>query len=508
MNTTYDILEIKDAPALDLCCDDLTKAFKFRTVKITDSSLTNINENSFVSTSQFTKEFVLMDVRFANGLDDGRDLFNLVKKFDNLEGVYVISSNLKELPQNAFITNGPFGNRLQIVRICNSLISKLHDLTFAHLKDLIFIDLGDNKINQITANTFTMVNANSEVTLRISLSGNRLTTESIEQGAFSDIKRAVDVYLNDNKIDTLQESIWYRLINSEKNILVHLKNNPLVCDCRHHWLSIHKQETDLHFKDANCEGTGQPILLKNFALCEKAPILDPFGDVYKKCCRQIQYKSKPVGSHETVLITEADHHGHDVHHSDRIVETVFQSKTHHHDDLKQVQEVKHVVSSAGVKHADVIRTRVDHHEPLVARHIDVRQHVELPVVQHRDVPVVKHVDVPAIKHVDIPVTKHIDVPAIKHVDTVSTKHLDTVRHVDEVPSVRTEVVTNRRLVAPLPPNVHRLLSPAVLVKKPLKYRRLVATTSNQIRHPTHHVVYAESSVPHVQIVKVNGDHLS
>lgn len=473
---------------MNLCCEDLTKEFKFRTIKITDSTLTNINENSFASTAQFTKEFVLMDVVFANGLDDGRDLFKLVKTFDNLEGIYIISSNLKELPQNAFITNGQFGNRLQIVRICNSLISKLYDLTFAHL-NLLFIDLGDNKINQITANTFTMINANSEVTLKISLSGNRLTTDSIEEGAFSDVKRSVDVYLNDNKIDTLKESIWYRLINSEKNILVHLKNNPLVCDCRHHWLSIHKQETDLHFKDANCEGTGQPILLKNFALCEKAPLLDPFGDVYKKCCRQIQYKSKPAGgAHETVLIAEADHH--DVHHSDRIVETTFQSKTHHHDDLKQVQVTK--------------TQRVEHHEPTVVRHTDIKQHVEVPVVRHSEVPVVKHVDVPAIKHVDIPVTKHIDVPATRHVVTVSTKHLDTVRHVDEVPAVRTEVVSNQRLVA-LPQNVHRLLSPAVLVKKPLKYRRLVATTTNQIRHPTHHVVYGESSVPHVQIVKVNGE---
>ena len=123
-------------------------------------------------------------------------------------------------------------------------------------------------------------------------------------------------------------------------------------------------------------------------------------------------------------------------------------------------------------------------------------------MRHSEVPVVKHVDVPAVKHVDIPVTKHIDVPATKHVDTVSTKHLDTVRHVDEVPIVRNEVVSNR-LVA-LPQNVHRLLSPAVLVKKPLKYRRLVATTSNQASHPTHHVVYGESSVPHVQIVRVDG----
>lgn len=451
--------------ALNLCCDDLTKGFKFRTIKISDSSLTNVNENSFESTSQFTKEFVLMDVVFTNNLDDGRDLFSLVKKFDNLEGIYIISTNLREIPQNALITNGKFGNNLQIVRICNSLISKLHDLTFAHLTNLLWIDLGDNKIDQVSANTFTMINANSEITLRISLSGNRLTTASIEEGAFSDIKRSVDLYLNDNKIDTLKETVWYRLINSEKNLLIHLKNNGLICDCRHHWLSVHKQETELHFKDANCEN-GQEILSKNFALCEKAPILDPFGDVYHKCCRQIQYKNKPpVGAHETVLITETNH-GHNVHHSDRIVEKVISSKTHHHDDLKQIKE----------------------------EHVQVKQHVDLDGGE-KHVDLRQHIDVPIVKHTDVPVVKHVDVPAVKHVETLSTKHLDTVKHIDtdHHEPVRKEVVSQRIVALPL--NSHRFISPAVLVKKPLKYRRLVSTT-NQIRHPVHHVVYGESSVPH------------
>lgn len=433
--------------------DDLTKGFKFRTIKITDSSITNINENSFESTAPFTKEFVLMDIAFENGLDDGKQLFNTIKKFENLEGIYIITSNLKEVPQNAFIANGKFGENLQIIRICNSLISRLYDLTFANLSNLLWIDLGDNRIDQISANTFTMVNSNSEVTLRISLRHNRLTSDSIEAGAFADVKRAIDIYLTDNKISTLKESVWFKLLNSEKNILVHLKNNPLQCDCSLHWIKKFKSETELHFKDANCEN-GQSIFSKNFAVCEKAPLLDPFGDVYKKCCHQIQYKNKP-GLHETILITEIDHHGgneRDHYDSERIVEKSTISKTQHHD-LVQEQDKQS-------------KTQV------------TNQRIVLP--HHHD----------------------------------SVKQINEDHH--EIGHLKTEVLApTQRLVLPQAlPHPHSqkiLLSPAVLVKKPLKYRRLV-TTSNQVhhadqlRHPIHHTMYAESSVPHVQVVKLNGDH--
>ena len=520
-----------------------------------------------------------MDIVFSNNLDDGINLFNLVKKFDNLEGVYIISSNLRELPSNAFITaNSQFGNQLQIVRICNSLISKLYDLTFAHLTNLQWIDLGDNRIDQITANTFTMVNANGEVALRISLSGNRLTTQSIEEGAFSDVKRSVDIYLNDNKIDTLKESVWYRLINSEKNILVHLKNNRLVCDCRHHWIGVHKAETELHFKDANCE-SGQSVLSKNFALCEKAPLLDPFGDVYKKCCRQIQYKNKPPVD-ETVLITETDHHSNRV---DRLIEKTSVSKTHQ-DDYRQIKEevqikqqfadikqhvdipvvkhvdlpvVKHIDTvkhiDSGVKQAPILSrvehvetsikqapivTRVEHletavkHTPIVTRveHLETGvkhapvvtrvEHLETGVKHAPIVTRVEHLEtgikqapvVTRVEHLETGV-KHA--PVVSRVERVeTTKHVDaehlheTSHHVEHhhEPEIRTELVTNQRLVA-LPPKLHRLLSPAVLVKKPLKYRRLVASasSSNQVRHPVHHMMYAESSVPHTSIVRANGD---
>jgi len=342
------------------------------------------------------------------------------------------------------------------------------------------------------------------------------------------------------------------VMNSEKNILVHLKNNPLICDCRHHWIGIHKAETELHFKDANCEANGQSILLKNFALCEKQPLLDPFGDVYKKCCRQIQYKNKPpAGSHETVLITETDHHSN--HHSDRLIEKTSVSKTHH-NDLKQIKEevqVKHVdvpVLSRIVEHVDTsvkrapVISRVEHidttvkHQPVVSRvveHIDTSsikhspvisrtEHVDT-IVKHQPVisRVVEHVDTSVkhtpiltrVDHVDTTVKQPVISRVVEHVDTGSVKHAhvdkhlhsSAVEHHHEQPEISTQILTNQRLVT-LPQKLHRLLSPAVLVKKPLKYRRLVSTQPDQpIRYPVHHVMVAESSVPHVSLVKLNGD---
>lgn len=502
LNTTFDILLIKDAQNLNLCCDDLTKGFKFRTIKITDSNLANIDENSFESTSNFTKEFVLMDISFSSNLEDGDRLFNLIKKFENLEGIYIISSNLKELPQNAFITlNSAFGHNLQIVRICNSLISKLYDLTFAHLIYLQWIDLSDNRINRVSANTFTMIDANSEINLRISLSGNRLTTQSIEEGAFSDVKRSIDIYLNDNRIDTLKKTVWYRFLNGEKSVSVHLKNNPLICDCRHHWIHQHRLETEQHFKDAQCQ-TKKSIFLTSFSICEKQPLIDPFGDVYKKCCRQIQYKNKINNrNHETVLISEN-------HSSDRLVEKTI-SKTHH-DDLKQIKEDVQIK-----QHIDVpVIERTAIKQERVIEHVAVKQ---TPVIEHtaiKKAPISTRIDHLHVKPVrtrvdyidrsvkSIPVLGQIEfketVPITKNTELL-TKN-DDVNH-----EIRTDILTNQRLHQ-LPPKLHRLISPAVLVKKPLKYHRLVSTqTSNQIRHPINHVVYAESSNPHINLVKINGE---
>ncbi|XP_053214430.1 uncharacterized protein LOC128397710 [Panonychus citri] len=152
----YDILVIKDVGLLNICCEDMLEGFRFKTIKITDSKICVIHANAFTSTHSQTSEIVLMDVTFTPNLVDGVQLFRVVRNFGNLKGFYIITSNLEDVPANAF--NGGsihshgsnFGSQLEVIRICNSKITHLHDYTFTGLPRLVWIDFGDNQINRVS----------------------------------------------------------------------------------------------------------------------------------------------------------------------------------------------------------------------------------------------------------------------------------------------------------------------------------------------------------------------
>jgi len=100
--TEYDILEIKDVSMLNICCEDILEGFSFKTIKFIDLKLCAIHLNAFISTHEATKELVFVDVRLTSNLVDGQQLFKVVRNFVNLKGFYMLTSNLEQIPQDAF----------------------------------------------------------------------------------------------------------------------------------------------------------------------------------------------------------------------------------------------------------------------------------------------------------------------------------------------------------------------------------------------------------------------
>lgn len=337
----YDILMIKDVALLNICCDDMLEGFRFKTIKITDSKICVIHANAFTSTHGQTSEIVLMDVTFTPNLVDGVQLFRVVRNFANLRGFYIITSNLEDVPANAFSlqsnSHGNFGNQLEVIRICNSKITHLHDYTFTGLPRLVWIDFGDNQINRVAAHTFTLSSHQyTEAPLEISLSGNRLTSENIEPGSFdNNLTRPVTIYLNSNKLTTLSETTFETLLR-RPNYIVYVESNPFICDCRHRWLFNHKEDNMYHLKEMKCVEDGTSIWSKNLPnVCDRSRlVVEPPGvEVFRKCCRKIKYDRDH----------SADDHRHETHIHPLPARQVYYHPPHHHHHQQQQQQREYLI---------------------------------------------------------------------------------------------------------------------------------------------------------------------
>ncbi|RWS05152.1 hypothetical protein B4U79_01502 [Dinothrombium tinctorium] len=312
----YDIIEITEVPLLNLCCEDLFGGFHFKKIKITFSTICVINYNAFLTTEHFTKEITLINTHFTANLADGNQLFKTIRKFKDLRGLFIISSNLEALPEDALRSpNRHFGQDLEVIRICNTKISRIPDYAFYDLPRLIWIDFGNNYITHVNSKTFAL-RSTIDTPIEISLSANNLTSSGITDGAFSGIRRQkVEIYITENRLDTLYEQIFNPLLRTEY-VFLFVDHNPFVCDCRHRWLFNHKEDNQYHLKGMTCREDGRSIWEKNFDHCDKAKLVDTKVDIFGRCCRRHNHQQQRY-EHKITYIPEPpvriqQHHQHKI----------------------------------------------------------------------------------------------------------------------------------------------------------------------------------------------------
>lgn len=301
----FDILEIRDVPLLNVCCENVLEGFRFKTIKIVDSKVCVMHLNAFSSSYDHTNEIVMMDVTFTPNLVDGVQLFRVLRNFPHLKGFYLLTSNLEEIPQDAFKSSIGFGYNLETIRILNSQLSYIHDFTFASLPKLKWIDFSDNQIDRIGADSF-FLRSQTDQPLMISLTGNKLSSDYIQSGAFDNITRPVKIYLNSNNLQILREKVFGRLLK-RSNYVIHVNNNPLICDCRHRWLYDHKEENRIRLRDMKCIEDGKSIWDKNLPnICDRARLIEelPRPEANRQYIRRISYVGEKREQEGGTITTE------------------------------------------------------------------------------------------------------------------------------------------------------------------------------------------------------------
>ena len=303
-STKLHVLEIKENVLLQLSEPSLTGVFEFDVVKISDSRVGQLNSHCLDSTSSKTQELVLMDVLFVNNLDDGEQLFALVRRLPQLRGIFIISTNLRQLPSRALLNANldavkGFGEKLHVVRVCNSLLQSLDSNTFADLPALDWIDLADNRIYELHAG-WLKLHENARISsnqLKITLSGNRLTEHSVSGNDFLTLQRPLRLQLDSNRLQHLPQAQWQTLFQLEIDLHIQLQENPFVCDCEMRWLA-NEPRTQQVLEEATCNSVDNQTSFSVwtnslYSNCQEETVerlLLPNGDVHRKCCRQIKYR--------------------------------------------------------------------------------------------------------------------------------------------------------------------------------------------------------------------------
>ncbi|RWS05311.1 protein slit-like protein [Dinothrombium tinctorium] len=264
-STSYDIFKIDGVSNVTLT-KDLLGPFQFRIIKVVNSNISAIEEDAFESNYDFTEQLEFMNNNFDVSLRKGEKLFQVIKKFKKLKTLFLMNSNLQEIPKNAFTSNETL-DKLSILRFNRNLIEKIGDFAFFKLESVTWLDLAENRLTQISENAFTFEKS-SEKPIQIDLDANLLTAKSFHHSSFRNVRRPTVLFLRSNNITYLDESTFLPLLQSGIFRLFP-SDNPLICNCENRWILGHPQIKE-QLSGMNCED-GESIWVKklsNFKICD------------------------------------------------------------------------------------------------------------------------------------------------------------------------------------------------------------------------------------------------
>ncbi len=204
--------------------------------------LSSIHLNAFNSTNSITKRVYITYTPISYSLN--QDIFHVLSLMENIEDIRLLSTNLTEIPSNAFKPVNGFQDKLKIVSFWNSSIHKLGDNAFSNLNSVTDLILSQNSINFIPANAFRFENQSKD-SLTVDLNNNPLNGSSFELNSFLNIKRPTNLLLFSDpsvgNLTYLDERIFLPFLSLNEN-KINLKNQNIDCnDCRSYWLNKNHQ---------------------------------------------------------------------------------------------------------------------------------------------------------------------------------------------------------------------------------------------------------------------------
>lgn len=192
------------------------------------------NELRDIDLSILSKSNATLETLLIQGSPLNSSIFGDVNQFSLLTTVILANNHLPDLPDRAFGL-APQSD-LSYLDLTYNNITKLTNRTFYQLSSLQRISLDHNSIGLIESEAFDFVNANESQLLLIFLRHNNLTSESFSPESFLSTERTIFLYLNNNKITHLPESVFKPILSQKNDLFVALWSNPFECDCRSKWL--------------------------------------------------------------------------------------------------------------------------------------------------------------------------------------------------------------------------------------------------------------------------------
>jgi hypothetical protein len=206
-----------------------------------NENLTNVSSALWAT---HTKTLVIRD----NPKLNGTYLIENIGKASDLEMIELKSIKIMSIKKEAF--SGL--TKLKQIFLQHNLISVVHSHAFKGLTQLEEINLEYNKIVKLDADSFA-IESNSYVV--INLNHNKLKSEDLNNSFSS--KSGIQIFLEDNELNSITESILDEILSNERNILF-LNNNPIMCLCSNKEWSmkkIHLSRQLINLKCANKNST-------------------------------------------------------------------------------------------------------------------------------------------------------------------------------------------------------------------------------------------------------------
>jgi hypothetical protein len=243
----------------------------FETITIRDTKkLTKIHTKAFAKTESYIKDFYVYNTSLKSSAPD-HDLFTALSSMANLETIFITSSMIEEIPDNAFRPlNGP-QNNLYDIGLEHNQIKKFGNNAFENLHFLNGLDLDHNNVNHISKDAFSF-NTTSKDTFDLYLQNLTLNSSSFEKGAFSNLNRPTILHFNygyqykSNNITYLDQNIFEEFLNY--NNFNRIELYTIDCkDCRSFWL-LNNDKYKLQIDSITCSDFKPLTDKNNFSGCE------------------------------------------------------------------------------------------------------------------------------------------------------------------------------------------------------------------------------------------------
>lgn len=236
------------------------------------TNLSLINTNAFNETDFITRSIDIENSPIINN-PPKYDIFKSLSKFKNLNDLYVINTNITEIPSNAFTPINGFQDNLTELRISGHNLVNISSNAFYNLNSLSDLDIHYSSIKTIPSNAFHF-HSESNNTIDIKIDSNLLNGSHIETDALITIGRPVilDIICEryNCKIDYLDQKIIepFLRMNPKNNITCYNKFQIDCTDCRNFWMvKNHNYINKQQITDINCNNGYYILNDKNFKNC-------------------------------------------------------------------------------------------------------------------------------------------------------------------------------------------------------------------------------------------------